>query len=152
MEEYRVVLRKARGGFTLVELLLVIIIIATLAAIVVPRFTGRSEEARITAAKADITTLETQLDIYALDNLDKYPTTEQGLKALVEKPTTPPEPKKWKGPYLKKGVPVDPWGNEYKYGFPGAHNPSSFDLWSMGPDGQDGGGDDIANWGEGEAR
>ncbi len=149
MEELQVVFKRHDTGFTLVELLLVIIIIATLAAIVVPKFTGRSEEARIAAAKADISTIETQLDIYALDNLDKYPTAEQGIRALVEKPTTPPEPKKWKGPYLKKGVPADPWGNEYKYLYPGTHNKSSFDLWSMGPDGQDGGGDDLSNWGEG---
>jgi general secretion pathway protein G len=140
--------RRTREGFTLVELLLVIIIIATLAAIVVPRFAGRSEEARVAKAKADIAILENQLDIYAQDNLDRYPTTEQGLRSLREQPTTPPVPKKWKGPYIKKGVPKDPWENDYKYVCPGKHNPSSYDLWSMGPDGQDGGDDDVTNWSE----
>lgn len=139
-----------RRGFTLVELLLVIIIIATLAAIVVPRFTGRSEEARIAAAQSQIKHFDSALELYAHDNLGKFPLTEQGLAALARKPTSPPEPKKWKGPYIKGELPKDPWQNPYKYECPGKHNPSFYDIWSMGPDGQDGGGDDITNWGSAE--
>ena len=136
--------RRNKGGFTLVELLLVLIIIATLAAIVVPRFVGRSEEAREAAAKAQVSIFEGALQRYELDN-GRFPTTEQGLSALVTKPSSPPEPKKWKGPYLTKGVPKDPWGNVYKYLSPGK-NSKDYDLWAMGPDGQDGGEDDVVSW------
>ena len=137
--------RRSRG-FTLVELLLVIIIIATLAAIVVPRFTGRSEEARVAATKSQIKLFDVALELYAHDNLGKFPLGEQGLQALVIKPTSPPEPKKWVGPYLKGDLPKDPWQTPYGYECPGKHNPTYYDIWSFGPDGQEGGGDDIANW------
>jgi general secretion pathway protein G len=135
-----------KKGFTLIELMLVIIIITTLAAIVFPRFVGRAQQARIAAAKADISNnLAVALDFYEMDN-GFYPSTEQGLEALREKPTSAPTPQNWKGPYIKK-KPVDPWGNPYVYVSPGIHN-EDYDLYSLGPDGIEGGDDDITNWQE----
>ena len=134
--------RYERGGFTLIELLLVLVIISALAAVVVPKFTRRSEQARITAARADITNLETALDSFEIDTT-RFPTNEEGLSALVEQPSDVTE---WYGPYIKRGVPKDPWGNPYVYQYPGQHNTNSYDLYSFGPDGQEGGGDDIDNW------
>ena len=135
------------AGFTLVEIMLVVIIIATLAALIVPRFAGRSEEAKKAAARADIdANLSNALDLYEMDN-GAYPTTDQGLAALVAQPTASPAPKNWKGPYLKKKTFKDPWGNPYQYRSPGTHG-TDYDLFSMGPDGVEGGGDDIANWDE----
>ena len=139
--------RSKKNGFTLIELMLVVIIIGTLAALVVPRLSGRAEQARVTAAQADISSnIPLALELYELDN-GVYPTTEQGLNALREEPTTPPIPKNWNGPYLKK-KPVDPWGNQYNYVSPGTHNLDDFDLYSYGPDGAEGGGDDLVNWEE----
>jgi general secretion pathway protein G len=136
-----------RRGFTLIELMLVIMIIATLAALVVPKFTGRAEQAKITAAQADIqVNIPTALDLYELDN-GFYPSTEQGLAALRDQPSTAPVPAKWSGPYLKR-KPLDPWGNAYRYQSPGLHNPNSYDLFSYGKDGVEGGKDDITNWDE----
>ena len=130
-------------GFTLVELMLVVIIIGVLIAMVAPRLAGRSEQARIACAKADIeSNISVALDLYELDN-SKYPTTEQGLEALMHKPSGYPEPKNWNGPYLKK-TPVDPWGNSYQYRSPGTNN-KDYDLYSFGPDGTEGT-DDITNW------
>jgi general secretion pathway protein G len=131
-----------RQAFTLIELLLVLVILSILAAVVVPKFTNRSEQARNTAAKTDISTLELQLDAFEVD-AGRPPTTEEGLAALVEQP---PNIKSWHGPYLKRGVPKDPWGNEYAYRCPGQHNVSGYDLFSMGPDGREGGSDDVDNW------
>lgn len=136
-------------GFTLIELMLVIIIIGILVAMVLPRFTGRIYQAKVTRAKADIASLEVALDLYELDN-DCYPTNEQGLAALKQKPTTPPIPNNWKGPYLKKKIPLDPWKNPYHYICPGLHN-EDYDLISYGKDGLEGGGDDICNWEEKDA-
>ncbi len=136
-----------RRGFTLIELMLVIMIIATLAALVVPKFTGRAEQAKVTAAQSDIqVNIPTALDLYELDN-GFYPSTEQGLAALREQPSTAPVPAKWSGPYLKR-KPLDPWGNAYHYQSPGSHNPNSYDLFSYGKDGAEGGKDDITNWDE----
>jgi len=134
-----------KSGFTLIELMLVVIIIGTLAALVIPRLAGRAEQARTTAAQADIlSNIPMALDLYELDN-GAYPTTQQGLLALVEQTTTPPLPKNWNGPYLKK-KPVDPWGNDYRYSCPGTHNTEDYDLYSLGKDGTEGGDDDIGNW------
>jgi len=129
-------------GFTLIELLLVMVILTALAAVVVPKFTKRSEQARITAAHTDIANLEVVLDAFEVDN-GRYPTTNDGLLVLVEQP---PDMKSWKGPYIKRGVPNDPWGNQYIYTQPGRHNTHGFDLYSYGVDGREGGDDDIDNW------
>jgi general secretion pathway protein G len=140
---------KNSKAFTLVELMLVVIIIGILVAMVVPRIAGRSEQARRAAAQADIdANLAIALDLYELDN-GNYPTTEQGLDALIKAPTSAPVPENWNGPYLKKRkVPLDPWGRPYKYASPGVHNTEDYDLFSLGADGVEGGGDDVANWEE----
>jgi general secretion pathway protein G len=133
-------------AFTLIELLLVMVILAVLAALVLPKFTGRTEDANKTAAQTQISSLfSTALDLYEADN-GSFPTTAQGLAALRAKPTSSPEPKHWKGPYLKSDVPKDPWGNEYTYRSPGQKNPSGYDLVCAGPDGREGTEDDITNW------
>lgn len=137
-------MRKSKG-FTLIELMLVVIIIGVLAAMVIPRLGGRSEQARQAAAKADIeANIATALDLYELDN-GQYPTTEQGLAALITAPVSSPVPNNWKGPYLKK-EPKDPWGRPYLYKGPGEHNTGDYDLSSFGKDGVEGGGDDVVNW------
>ena len=119
-------------------------ILATLAAVVVPKFTRRSEQARITAAKTDVANLSVCLDAFEIDT-GRYPTTQEGLKALVEQPG---DVKGWAGSYIKRGLPKDPWGNPYVYRQPGQHNTDGYDLYSFGPDGQEGGSDDIDNWSE----
>ena len=134
--------RNLERGFTLIELLLVLVILATLAAVVVPKFTRRSEQARITAARTDIAHLEVALDAFEIDT-GRYPTDAEELQALVEEPAGLRD---WHGAYIKRGVPNDPWGNLYVYGYPGQHNTSGYDLHSFGPDKQGGGGDDIDNW------
>jgi len=133
--------RMTNKGFTLIELMIVITIISILAAMVVPRLAGRSEQARDSAAKADVmVNLPSALDMFELDT-GGFPTTEQGLAALMTKPSGV---NNWKGPYLKR-TPSDPWQHAYIYRSPGTHNPD-YDLFSCGKDGQEGGGDDITNW------
>jgi general secretion pathway protein G len=135
--------RKARGGFTLIELLLVVVIIGILAALVVPRLVGRSEDARIAKAKGDLATFRNQLAAYDVDN-GRFPTSEQGLMALIVAPNTAPEPRNWKGPYIDVSeLPLDPWGLPYAYMNPGEMNPNGYDLYSLGPDGENGTEDDI---------
>ena len=138
--------KNAAAGFTLIEILLVIIIIATLSAMVIPRLTGRSEQARKAAAVADVqVNVPTALKLYELDN-GFFPTTEQGLEALQKQPATNPLPKNWNGPYLEK-VPMDPWNRPYQYQSPGTRRPHDYDLFSLGknhdPKAVD---DDINNW------
>ncbi len=128
-------------AFTLIELLLVLVILGILAAIVVPKFSGRTEQARITAAQTQISSFSTALDAFEVDN-GYYPKGRNGLQDLVVQPR---DAQNWKGPYLKE-IPLDPWKNEYIYESPGKNNPSSYDLMSMGPDGKTGGDDDITNW------
>lgn len=131
------------GGFTLVELLVVMIIIGLLAALVGPRFIRQEEKAKIKAAKAQIELLSTALDTFRLD-IGRYPSSEEGLDALVRKPGSVD---KWDGPYLKKDMPLDPWGKAYVYKSPGEHG--AFDLLSYGADGVSGGeGDnrDVTSW------
>lgn len=135
---------KSQEGFTLIEVLLVMVILTVLAAVVVPKFTNRSEQARVTAAHTDIANLEVALDAYEVDN-GRYPSASEGLKALIENPS---DSRNWKGPYLKRGVPKDPWGNEYIYTQPGKHNTYGYDILSFGGDKKDGGDDDIDNWSE----
>ena len=128
-------------GFTLIELMLVVIIIGALVAMVLPRLAGRSEQARVAAAKADINSnIATALKLYELDT-GSYPSGGDGLGALLNKPGTAGT---WNGPYLEK-KPLDPWGHDYQYKSPGTHRPNDYDLSSMGKDGQVSA-DDIANW------
>lgn len=135
--------RAAAGAFTLIELLLVLVILGVLAAIVVPKFSGRTEQAKITAAKTQIATFGTALDAFEIDN-GYYPKGKDGLEELM---TQPRDTENWKGPYLKgTEVPLDPWGTPYVYECPGKQNPSGYDLMSFGPDRREGGDDDITNW------
>lgn len=137
---------KVRKAFTLMELLLVVIIIGVLAAIMLPSFSGRSEEARITRARTEIeSTLGLALDMFEAD-IGSYPSIAQGLDALIRKPEGTDN---WRGPYIKKSNRFeDPWRNEYNYQFPGQRNTFGYDLISPGPDGQLGTDDDISNFDE----
>ena len=128
-------------GFTLIELMVVVVILGILAAVVVPRVMDRPEQARITAAQNNIRALRSALDMYKLDNTS-YPTTDQGLEALVTKPRSGPEPRNWTG-YMEK-LPEDPWGREYLYLAPGKHG--DVDVFSRGPNGRSGDEDDIGSW------
>ncbi len=138
-------LKKSRG-FTLIEIMVVVVIMGIMAALIVPKLMGRTEDARRIAAKQDIATLMQALKLYNLDN-HRYPTTEQGLQALVSKPTSGPAADGWKtGGYLDK-LPKDPWGNPYQYLSPGVKG--EIDVFSLGADGQPGGTDndaDIGSW------
>lgn len=137
---------RKKNGFTFIEIMAVVVIISILVALVAPRLVGRTEEAKRQAAKADIeANITLALDLYALDT-GTYPTTEQGLVALVTKPSIAPIPEGWKGPYLKKGIPKDPWGRAYLYRYPGEVNKEDYDLYSYGADGVEGGEDDVVNW------
>ena len=138
--------RRAARGFTLIEIMVVVVIMGVLAALVVPKLLSRTGESKVAAAKVDIATILQALKLYQLDN-QRYPTTEQGLHALIEKPTTGPAANGWKaGGYLEK-MPKDPWGNPYQFLSPGVKG--EVDLISLGADGQPGGsGDDadIGSW------
>ena len=138
-----------RRGFTLIELLVVIAIIATLAAVVAPAIFRNVGDAKTTSAKSQVDLLALALNSYRLDN-DVFPTREQGLEALRTLPTIGDPPRNWRGPYLSKVVPSDPWGRPYVYVEPGKENPSSFDLYTLGRDGKIGGDGedaDITSWG-----
>jgi general secretion pathway protein G len=136
--------RAAQAGFTLIELMVVLVIIGVLAALIVPNVLERADDARVTAARTDVNNLMQALKLYRLDN-QRYPSSEQGLQALVSKPTTEPMPPNWK-PYLEK-LPNDPWGRPYQYLNPGVK--SEIDVMSLGADGQPGGegkNADIGSW------
>lgn len=141
--------RRTSGGFTLLELLVVLAIIATLVAVVAPSIFRNVGDAKTDAAKSQIEIFTLALDAYRLDN-DTYPGSEQGLAALRLKPTAGASPRNWRGPYLRKDVPLDPWGRPYLYVAPGIENPTSYDLYTLGRDGKPGGADedaDITSWG-----
>ncbi len=133
-------------GFSLIEVLVVVVIISILAAVVVPRIMDEPDRARVVRAEQDIRALVTALNLYRLDNAS-YPSTEQGLEALVERPSGSPEPRNWKaGGYIEQ-LPLDPWGREYQYLHPGIH--SEIDVWSLGANGLSGGegiNAEIGNW------
>lgn len=138
--------RLDRAGMTLIEIIVVIVVLGILAAVVGTQVFGRVGESRTQAARTQIEQFGVQLDLYRLDN-GRYPTTEQGLAALRTRPTSPPEPRAWKGPYAKKDIPADPWGNPYQYRFPGEHG--DYDLFSLGADGKEGGegeDTDVLSW------
>ena len=128
-------------GFTLIEIMVVVVILGILAAVVVPRVMDRPEQARITATMNNIRALQSALDMYKLDNY-QYPTTDQGLQALEERPDSEPEPSNWNR-YMDR-IPLDPWGNRYLYLAPGKHG--DVDVFSPGPNGRSGDADDIGSW------
>ena len=135
-----------RAGFTLLEVMVVVVILGILAALVVPQIIGRPDEARVIAARQDIASLVQALKLYRLDN-QRYPTTEQGLQALTAKPATAPVPPNWKTSGYVERLPRDPWGNPYQYLNPGVHG--EIDVFSLGADGAPGGegnNADIGSW------
>lgn len=129
----------SQRGFTLIEIMVVVVIISVLIGLVAPNILGRVDEARVTAARADIGTMSQALDMYRIDN-GGYPSTDQGLKALISKPSGTPEPRNWNpaGYLKKKELPKDPWGNNYQYL---TYPDGSYDLFSFGADGREGGSD-----------
>ena len=139
-------MKQRQAGFTLIEIMVVVVILGILAALVVPQVMSRPDQAKVTVAQTDITAIGAALDMYKLDN-GAYPSTQQGLDALVKKPGGNPQPKNWNSDgYLKK-LPVDPWGNPYQYLSPGTKG--KIDLYSLGADNKEGGADndsDIGNW------
>jgi general secretion pathway protein G len=137
--------KKTSDAFTLIEIMVVVVILGILAATIIPQFIGTTQDAKVSAAKSQIAELESALERFYV-HMDRYPTAEEGLAALVTAPAGAES--KWRGPYIKQ-LRNDPWGNPYQYSFPGTHHPTSFDVWSRGSDGADGGeGDaaDIGNW------
>jgi general secretion pathway protein G len=138
--------RNSRSGFTLLEILLVVIIIGMLVGVAVVNLVPRVQESKITATRDQIHNFESALDMYQLDN-GVMPSTEQGLQALIAMPSGTPAPGNWKGPYLKPPIiRKDAWNRDFKYVYPGVHNTTSYDILSAGPDGQEGNEDDIGNW------
>lgn len=138
-------LRTSRRGFTLIEIMVVVVILAVLAATIIPQFMGTTADAKISAAKSHVAELEAAIERFNV-HMDRYPSSDEGLKALTQAPAGGDA--KWRGPYVKQVRP-DPWGNPYQYRKPGSHNASGFDLWSQGADGGDGGegaAADIGNW------
>jgi general secretion pathway protein G len=129
-------------------MLLVLVIIGTLAAIVVPKLAGRSEQARVTAAHSQIAAFGTALDAFEVDN-GYYPKGKDGLNDLLQAPR---DLQSWKGPYLKSEIPLDPWGNAYLYECPGKNTPTGYDLSSAGPDARAGNEDDITSWSTGQKK
>lgn len=140
---------KDERGYTLIEILAVLALLAFILTMVAPNIVNNLQKGQVTAAKAQISAAESVLKTYYLDNAT-YPTTEQGFQALLEKPTIPPVPENWNGPYLENNkTPQDPWGRELRYQSPGTHNPKKYDLYTLGrnnAEGGDGADADIGNW------
>lgn len=135
--------RAPRHAFTLIEIVIVLTIISILAAGSIYMLKGNVDVAKETRVDGDLQNIMTQIQLYEARNM-RPPTTDQGLKALVEKPTTEPQPEKWTA--LMEEVPKDPWGQEYKYRYPAQKSKKSYDVWSIGKDGVDGNEDDVGNW------
>jgi general secretion pathway protein G len=143
------------AGFTLIEIMAVVIIIGLLSGLVGLAVFGRVGESRVSIARTQMKTIENALELYRMDN-SSYPSTEQGLEALIAAPSTPPEPRRYNPEgYLSGGkVPLDPWDEPFQYQSPGQHNPRGFDIWSLGADRAPGGSDenaDIGNWDDEQA-
>lgn len=136
---------RRRRGFTLIEVLLVLIILVIIMGLAAGSYFSQRKNAQVNAAKAQVGLFETPLEAFNLD-IGMYPTTNQGLEALRNPPADVPNPAAWAGPYLNKDVPLDPWLRPYNYMSPGRYNPNSYDVWSSGPDMVDGTNDDIGNW------
>jgi general secretion pathway protein G len=137
--------RRGSRGFTLIEMMVVLVVIGILAAAIAPQFLHTAKDAKISAAKGNVTELENALHQFYV-NMDRFPTSDEGLKALMEAPAG--EESKWRGPYIRQ-MRDDPWGNPYQYRCPGTHHPTSCDVWSQGADKADGGegeNADIGNW------
>lgn len=141
--------KKSEQGFTLLEIVAVLTLMAALLSLVTPNIIKELKKGQTKAARAQVQSIKNVLNSYYMDN-SCYPTTEQGLKALAEKPSIPPVPETWDGPYLEdKKIPRDPWGEELRYISPGVHNPDRYDLYSFGSDKKEGGEGndaDIGNW------
>jgi general secretion pathway protein G len=138
--------RRRNSGFTLIEVLLVLVILVVLASLAVVAYGPIQRRAKVDAAKSQVGLFKTPLQTYQM-TVGNFPTSAQGLAALIQPPADLPNPTKWDGPYLDTNIlPLDPWGNPYQYSSPGSHNPDGFDVWSMGPDGVSGTADDIGNW------
>jgi general secretion pathway protein G len=137
--------QKTSAAFTLIEIMVVVVILGILAATIIPQFIGTTQDAKISAAKAQVAEIDSALERFYV-HMDRYPTAEEGLQALVTAPAGGEQ--KWRGPYVKQ-LRNDPWGNPYQYIVPGTHHTTSFDIWSRGADGADGGegaNADIGNW------
>jgi general secretion pathway protein G len=137
--------QKSSAAFTLIEIMVVVVILGILAATIIPQFIGTTQDAKISAAKAQVAEMDSALERFYV-HMDRYPTAEEGLAVLVTAPAG--DNQKWRGPYVKQ-LRNDPWGNPYQYIVPGTHHTTSFDIWSRGADGADGGDGanaDIGNW------
>jgi general secretion pathway protein G len=137
--------QKTSAAFTLIEIMVVVVILGILAATIIPQFIGTTQDAKISASKAQVAEIDSALERFYV-HMDRYPTAEEGLAALVTAPAGGEQ--KWRGPYVKQ-LRNDPWGNPYQYIVPGTHHTTSFDIWSRGADGADGGegaNADIGNW------
>lgn len=149
MAKPNIVIQRNEAGFTLLEILGVLTLLAAIITLVAPNVIKQTQKGQIKAAQAQVNSLKAVLNSYYLDN-SAYPSTEQGLKALYEKPTVPPIPENWNGPYLEENkLPKDPWGRELKYVCPGTHNPDKFDIFTLGSDNAEGGegsNADFGNW------
>lgn len=138
-------IRRRNAGFTLIEIMAVVVIMGMLMATLAVGISGQIDKARISTTRTKIVRIEQALEFYQMDNA-RFPTTDQGLDALAHKTSSPPVPRAFTpGGYIKSDGLEDPWGQPFHYRIPGSNNPHSFDLWSLGPDGVEGG-DDIANW------